>query len=131
MKKLNSYFIILFVGMILSCVHTLPKETPEILTATYKIKTYSETEKGYEVYLTLKNVMETTTVKGVVLKNKYFENIELKHLEGNNYFVEQYFPVNSQTIINFETPKSDSRKDGIIFEISGIEKFKEINFKLK
>ncbi len=34
-------------------------------------------------------------------------------------------------ISEFKSPETDSRADGIVFEISGQEFYKEINFKLK
>jgi hypothetical protein len=52
-------------------------------------------------------------------------------MDGTEIFIEQYFPLISQKILNFIPPKPDSRPDGIIFEIDGKEFFKEINFKLK
>lgn len=131
MKKL--YYFILFItfGLWNSCAPNRQPPLPEILTAEYEIKTHSESERGYEVFLVIDGFPETTQIKGIVLKYKLFSPVYFNEMIENEIFVEQYFPVISQRMLNFNPPKTDTRPDGIIFEIDGKEFFKEIKFKLK
>jgi hypothetical protein len=131
MKNLKLFCLILTFGWLNSCT-TIPQTSqPEILTAQYEFKTHSETERGYEVFLVIDKLPASFSIKGIILKSKLYENIQFNKMDGTEIFIEQYFPLISQKILNFIPPKPDSRPDGIIFEIDGKEFFKEINFKLK
>src|SRR5690606_36406898 len=131
MKKL--YYFILFItfGLWNSCAPNHRPSLPEILTAEYEIKAHSESERGYEIFLVIDDFPETTHIKGIVLKYKLFEPVYFNKMMENEIFLEQYLALISQKILNFNPPKTDTRPDGIIFEIDGKEFFKEINFKFK
>lgn len=131
MKYLKILLIFIFTGMVFSCQKSTIPLKPEILTATYEIKTHSEFEKGYEIFMVIDKLPESAVVKGIVFKNRLFENIHYTKTRENEIFIEQYFPIQSQMIENFSPPKTDSRPDGIIFEIDGKEYFYELTFKLK
>jgi len=118
-------------GTICSCVNFAKTKTPEILTARYEIKTYSEFERGYEIFMVIDKFPDDCQVKSIILKNKLFDKIQFTKMRENEIFIEQFLPVNSRRIQNFLSPQSDSRNDGIIFELNGKEIYKEINFKLK
>lgn len=124
-------FVFIGTALIFSCEKPLTQPQPEILTATYEIRAHSEFERGYEIFMVIDNLPETFSIKGIVLKNKLFGNIHHTNMTGKEIFIEQYFPLQSKMIHNFEVPFTDSRPDGIIFEIEGKEIYREINFKLK
>lgn len=131
MKKLNFFFLLIVIIQIVSCKSNIQLGQPEILTATYEIKTHSEFERGYDIFMVIDKLPESFAIKGIVLKNKLFENVHFTNMTENEIFIEQYFPIQSKMIHNFSAPKPDNRTDGIIFEIEGKEIYKEINFKLK
>src|SRR5690606_29324056 len=100
-----------------SCMTNQNPGLPEILTAETKIKTHSESERGYEVFLVINDFPETARIKGIVLKSSLFQPIRFTRMLENEIFIQQYLPVVSRKIANFRPPKTDSRPDGIIFEI--------------
>lgn len=102
----------------------------EILSATYSDKSYEEFDKGFLVSMEYQ-MPPNTQISHIILNRFKFklENID-KNNQGN-YVVDAYFPVQSKMIQNFTPPKTDKRKDGIIFEIDGVEIYKEVKFKLK
>ena len=131
MKNLNKIYFLLLIGLVYSCAHFIKNKQPEILTAQYEVKTYSEFERGYEVFLVIGQFPENCKIKSIILKNKEFDDVQFTEMQKNEVFVEQFLPLQSKRIQNFEAPKTDNRADGIIFELNGEEFYKEINFKLK
>lgn len=123
--------LIIFSGLIFSCQKSSISLKPEILTAQYEIKTHSEFERGYELFVVIDKIPANPIIKGIVFQNKQFENVHFTKMSENEIFIEQYFPIQSKMIHDFYPPKTDSRSDGIIFEIEGKEYFYEITFKLK
>ncbi|MFA7616570.1 MAG: hypothetical protein WA897_06315 [Moheibacter sp.] len=104
---------------------------PEILTAEYELKNFNGTEQGFSVFMVIAKIQNTDKIKSILLKNNRFDSILTTQMTENEVFIDQFFPVNSQLISEFKSPETDSRSDGIVFEINGQEFFKEINFKLK
>lgn len=131
MKNLDKLIFFLLAAFIYSCASSAKIEIPEILTAQYEIKTYSEFEKGYEVFMVIDEFSNDYQIKAIILKNKVFEDIRFTRMRENEIFVEQFLPLHSQLIQKFQPPATDNRPDGILFEINGQEFYKEINFKLK
>jgi len=131
MKNLNKLIFFLSAMLICSCANSAKVEIPEILTAQYEIKTYSEFEKGYEVFMVIDEFPNNCQIKSIVLKNKLFDDIRFTKMQEKEVFVEQFLPVQSRLIQTFQPPATDNRPDGIVFEIDGQEFYKEINFKLK
>lgn len=131
MKYLKILLIFIVLGLIFSCQKSSNPKKPEILTAQYEIKTHSEFERGYEIFMVIDKLPQDAVIKGIVFKNKYLEPIHFTQMNESEVFVEQYFPIQSQMIQNFSPPKTDNRTDGIIFEIGGKEYFYELTFKLK
>lgn len=131
MKKLKVLLGFILIALIFSCQKSSIPIKPEILTAQYEIKTHSEFERGYELFMVIDKIPENLIIKGIVFQNKLFENIHFTKMSENEIFIEQYFPIQSKMIQNFSPPKTDNRSDGIIFEIEGKAYFYEITFKLK
>lgn len=131
MEKLKIIFVFMISGLIFSCQKSPISTKPEILTAHYEIKTHSEFERGYEISIVINQISESVTVKGIVFKNRYFEKVHLTKIKDNKISIEQYFPIQSKMIHDFTPPNTDSRADGIIFEINGQEQFYKVKFKLK
>ncbi len=131
MKNLNKLVFFLMTGMVFSCVNSAKTKLPEILTAQYEMKTYSEFERGYEIFMVINGFSDSVSIKGIVLKNKLFDKIQFTEMQENEVFIEQFLPIQSQRIQKFKMPPTDNRRDGIIFEIEGKEIYEEINFKLK
>ncbi len=131
MKNLKCLLIFLLTWIIFSCQKPYNPSQPEILTAQYEIRTHSEFERGYEVFMVIDKLPKTFSVKGIILKDKLFDKVHFTHMSDNEIFIEQYFPVQSGMIQNFEAPATDNRPDGIIFEVEGKEYFYNVNFKLK
>ena len=129
----NFYFLscIGFLIWMISCQNVSGNVNPEILTAEYSLKQYNEFEKGFQVFMVIKNKKKNTKIKYIILNNRKFDKIETYDMEQKTYFIDQFFPLESMRIQNFSPPESDSRVDGIIFEIEGEEFFKSVNFKLK
>lgn len=123
-------FSIIFVGLF-SCTLAKSNKFPEILTAKYTSKTYEGTEMGYAVILSINKVPGNAQLIGIVLNHRLFSRISPVQINTGEILVEQYFPVSSQKIKNFQEPPSDKRADGIVFEIDGSEKFYEVTFKTK
>ncbi len=116
--------------LMISCQQNKIPIQPEILTAEYQIITQDEFERGYHVFLEFK-MNKNIDIEAIVLKGKLFPFKE-KGIESDCcYLIDQYFPVQSRLIQNFEPPKTDNRPDGIIFEIDGKAYFYELEFKLK
>lgn len=114
-----------------ACNNSVKDNTPEILTAEYEIKSYNQTEQGFSVFMVIDKIPKSTIVKSVILKNHRFDKIISTQMTTTEIFIDQFFPVNSQTISDFVSPATDNRTDGIVFERDGQEFFKEITFKLK
>ncbi len=114
-----------------SCTIMAKENLPEILTAEYELKNLNGTEQGFSVFMVISKIQKTDKIKSIILKNKRFDSIITTQMTENEVFIDQFFPVNSQMISEFKSPETDSRADGIVFEISGQEFYKEINFKLK
>lgn len=131
MEKLKIICVFMILGFIFSCQKPTVLSKPEILTAQYEIKTDSEFERGYELFVVIDKIPANPIIKGIVFQNKLFENVHFTKMSENEIFIEQYFPIQSKMIHDFSPPKTDSRSDGIIFEIEGKEYFYEITFKLK
>lgn len=127
------YFISLILGLnfFSSCQLFIENPMPEVLTAEYKLKTFNDTERGFEVFLVIKNIQPENHVKAIVLKNTRFEGIETHEMMKNQIFIDEFLLLQSSMILNFEPPMTDNRNDGIIFDINGEEHYKEVNFKLK
>lgn len=122
--------VILSSIILLSCQQNKLPVQPEILTAEYEILTQTESERGYKIFLEFK-MNRDIDIEAIVLRNKLFPFKE-KGIESDCcYLIDHYFPVHSQIIQNFESPKTDKRPDGIIFETNGKVYFYEIEFKLK
>lgn len=131
MKYLKILLIFIVLGLIFSCQKLFNPKKPEILTATYEIKTHSEFERGYEIFMVIDKLPQSPVVKGIVFKNRLFENVHFTKMNESEIFIEQYFPIQSKVIYGFSPPKTDNRPDGIIFEIDGKEYFYELTFILK
>lgn len=131
MEKLKIICLFMISGFIFSCQKSSIPIKPEILTAEYEIQTHSEFERGYKIFLVIDEIPESLIIKGIIFKNKLFENVHFTKMNETEIFIEQYFPIQSKMIHNFIPPRTDNRSDGIIFEIGGKEYFQEINFKLK
>lgn len=114
-----------------SCTSMAKESLPEILTAEYELKNFNGTEQGFSVFMVIAKIQNTDKIKSILLKNNRFDSILTTQMTENEVFIDQFFPVNSQLISEFKSPETDSRSDGIVFEINGQEFFKEINFKLK
>ncbi|MGB6092904.1 MAG: hypothetical protein WBF83_03995 [Moheibacter sp.] len=114
-----------------SCTNMAKESLPEILTAEYELKNFNGTEQGFSVFMVIAKIQNTDKIKSILLKNNRFDSILTTQMTENEVFIDQFFPVNSQLISEFKSPETDSRSDGIVFEINGQEFFKEINFKLK
>lgn len=114
-----------------SCTIMAKENLPEILTAEYELKNLNGTEQGFSVFMVISKIQKTDKIKSIILKNKRFDSIITTQMTETEVFIDQFFPVNSQMISEFKSPETDSRADGIVFEISGQEFYKEINFKLK
>ena len=131
MKYLKILLIFILLGLIFSCQKSSDSIKPEILTAEYEIKTYSGFERGYKVFIEIKELNENVKIKQIVLKKRLFNVQSLINVQTENLVIDQYLPIQSQMIQNFSAPKTDNRPDGIIFEIRGKEYFYELTFKLK
>lgn len=126
------YFIsfIAVLNFFSACNLFIRNQTPEILTAEYKLKSYNDSERGFEVFLVIKNVRPEHKVKSIVLKNHRFNGIKSHEMMKNQVFIDEFLILNSSMIQNFDPPMTDKRNDGIIFDIKGEEHFIEIDFKL-
>lgn len=102
----------------------------EILSATYSEKSYNEFDKGFLVNMEYQ-MPPNTQISYIILNQFKFKLVKIEKNNQGNYVVDAYFPVQSKMIQNFTPPKTDKRKDGIIFEIDGVEIYKEVKFKLK
>lgn len=127
------FFICFIVGLnsFMSCNQLFQNQSPEILTAEYELKSFNETERGFQVFLVIEKLQPQCKIKGIILKNNHFESIESTEMLKNRVFIDQFLILQSNMIQNFKPPLTDNRKDGILFEIEGKEFYKEINFKLK
>lgn len=114
-----------------SCTIRAKENLPEILTAEYELKNLNGTEQGFLVFMVISKIQKTDKIKSIILKNKRFDSIITTQMTETEVFIDQFLPVNSQMISEFKSPQTDSRSDGIVFEIKGQEFYKEINFKLK
>lgn len=130
MKKYYLIGILIAFGIFNSCQNPMNSNEPEILTATYSLKSFPNSDQGFHIYILLKNMPENAKVKALVLKNKRFEKVDLKTLNNGLKEVNQLFLVNSIQIQNFIPPQTDERSDGIVFEVENRFLFKEIEFKL-
>ncbi len=126
------YFIsfIAVLNFFSACNLFIQNQTPEILTAEYKLKSYNDTERGFEVFLVIKNIRPEHKIKSIVLKNHRFDGIKSHEMMKNQVFIDEFLILNSSIIQNFESPMTDKRNDGIIFDIEGEEHYLEIDFKL-
>lgn len=131
MKNFSFLITLSLFFIVQSCFVIQKKSFPEILTAEFEIKTYDQNERGYEVFIVIKNFNKEAQIKGLVLKKRYFDPVQIHRMNEDEVFVEQYFPLSSQRILNFSEPQTDKRKDGIIFEIDATEIYQEVTFKLK
>lgn len=131
MKKIKTHIFFVIILLITSCQKSIVRMKPEILTAQYEIKTHSEFERGYEIFIVINQVPENLHLKGIVFQNKLFKGIHFTSMSKNEIFIDQYFPVQSKMIQNFSTPQTDNRADGIIFEVDGNDYFYQVTFKLK
>lgn len=131
MKNLNKLIFFVLAGIFFGCAGSPKTKIPEILTAQYEIKTYSEFDRGYEVFMVINQFPDECKINGIILKNKLFDKIQFTKMQTEEIFIEQFLPLHSKQIQNFSPPAADSRNDGIIFDMNGIEIYKEINFKLK
>lgn len=126
------YFIsfIAVLNFFSACNIFIQNQTPEILTAEYKLKSYNDIERGFEVFLVIKNIRPEHKIKSIVLKNHRFDGIKSHEMMKNQVFIDEFLILNSSMIHNFDPPMTDKRNDGIIFDIKGEEHFIEIDFKL-
>lgn len=131
MKKMKVLMDFILIGLIFSCQKSSISIRPEILTAQYEIITHSEFERGYQLFLVIDKMPNNPIIKGIVFKNKLFENVQFTKMSDNEMFIQQYFPIQSKLIHKFSTPKTDSRSDGIVFEVEKKEYFHKVTFKLK
>lgn len=131
MEKIKIILGFILIGLIFSCQKSSIPIRPEILTATYEIKTHSEFERGYEIFMVINKIPENPIIKGIVFQNKLFENVHFTKMSENEIFIEQYFPIQSKMIQDFSPPKTDNRSDGIVFEGDQNEYFHKVTFKLK
>src|SRR5690625_6698006 len=71
------YFIsfIAVLNFFSACNLFIQNQTPEILTAEYKLKSYNDTERGFEVFLVIKNIRPEHKIKSIVLKKNRFDGI--------------------------------------------------------
>lgn len=115
----------------ISCTNLAKAGLPEILTAEYELKNLNGTEQGFSVFMVIAKIQNADKIKSIILKNKRFDSIITTQMTEGEVFIDQFFLVNSQMISEFKSPETDSRTDGIVFEINGQEFYKEINFKLK
>ncbi|SMC45509.1 hypothetical protein [Moheibacter sediminis] len=126
-----NFLLIVISGLIFSCQKSSIPIKPEILTATYEIRAHSEFERGFELFLVIDKIPENPIIKRIVFQNKLFENVHFTKMTENEIFIEQYFPIQSKMIQDFSPPKTDTRSDGIVFEVDGKEYFYKVTFKLK
>lgn len=130
-KSCIPILFIFVLATVFSCQKSSVPVKPAILTAHYEIKTHSEFERGYEIFIVIDKISESTLIKGIIFKNKLLENVHFTKMNENEIFIEQYFPIQSKMIYDFSPPKTDSRSDGIVFEVNGEEYFYKVTFKLK
>lgn len=130
MKIIYSISIIMILNIFLGCNLLIQNKTPEVLTAEYQLKSYNGTERGFEVFLVIKNITSKSKVKSIVLKNHRFDELKTHEMVKNQVFIAEFLLFQSSMIQNFKPPMTDKRNDGIIFDIDGKEHYKELTFKL-
>jgi len=131
MKKIYLATVFIFLIVQYSCINAADKATPEIMTAEYEIRNYNQSEQGFAVFMVINHLPENCRISSIILRNKRFDNIITTQMNESDVFIDQFFPVNSQLLSDFTPPQTDSRTDGIVFEMECEKIFKEINFNLK
>ena len=131
MKKYYLFGCIVLMTLYFSCKNSITSSEPEILTAAYSLKSFGETERGFQVNIVINKRSEFAKVNSIVLKNKRFEKLNYDTIHKQKILINQYLPIQSIQIQNFNPPMTDERADGIEFDIEGRLLFIETNFKLK
>jgi len=131
MKFLN-FTGILFFLMVLSCQKPYwpYDEKINVMTAEYEIVTNGEFERGYNVYVKLKNSEDFALISYLIINGFIFENYGTGYGDG---FIEidDYYPIQSKMIQNFKSPERVEKEDGIIFGGGDKQNFYPVKFKLK
>ncbi|MFA7447381.1 MAG: hypothetical protein WCY77_02995 [Weeksellaceae bacterium] len=131
MKKYYLFGCIVLMTLYFSCKNSITSSEPEILTAAYSLKSFGETERGFQVYVVVDKLPESAKINSIVLKNKRFEKLNYDSIQKQKIEINQYLPIQSFQIQNFIPPMADERADGIEFDIEGRLLFIETVFKLK
>src|SRR5690625_2171047 len=86
------YFIsfIAVLNFFSACNLFIQNQTPEILTAEYKLKSYNDTERGFEVFLVIKNIRPEHKIKSIVLKKHRFDGINTHEMMKNQVRSEEH-----------------------------------------
>lgn len=131
MKKYYLFGCIVLMTLYFSCKNSITSSEPEILTAEYSLKSFGETERGFQVNIVINKRSKFAKVNSIVLKNKRFEKLNYDSIQKQKIEINQYLPIQSFQIQNFIPPMADERADGIEFDIEGRLLFIETVFKLK
>jgi|26BtaG_2_1085354.scaffolds.fasta_scaffold00288_19 hypothetical protein len=131
MKKYYLFGCIVLMALFFSCKNSIPSFEPEILTAAYSLKSFEGTERGFQVHVVVDKLPESAKINSIVLKNKRFEKLNYDTIQKYKIEINQFLPIQSIQIQNFNPPMTDERADGIEFDIEGRLLFIETNFKLK
>ena len=105
-------------------------EKPNIVTAEYDIVTNGEFERGYNIYVKLKNTEDLASIHSIVLNGFEFQNHAVGYGDGI-IEIDGYFPIQSKMIQNFQPPKKVEKEDGITFGHADAQFYYPVKFTLK
>ncbi len=132
MKNLKIIGLLSFSIFLLSCQKPYWPfdEKVNVILAEYEIITNGEFERGYAIHIKLENSKDLAIIHSLIVNGFEFENPTV-NFENGMIEIEDYYPIQSKLIQNFESPKRVENENGIVFGQRNAQFFFPVKFTLK